>query len=126
MSFSSVSKTVIHKSFNLWYLKKLSQTIWQSNSSTFPWATVESSKSFFPSDINILVLKISLDHCSATKTSNNKGGDQKQPSKGILKKRCSGNMKQIYRRTPMPKSNFNRIAKQLSVSHPELYFNQSS
>ena len=25
---------------------------------------------------------------------------QKQPSRGVLKKRCSGNMQQIYRRTP--------------------------
>ena len=27
---------------------------------------------------------------------------QKQPSRGVLKKRCSENMQQIYRRTPMP------------------------
>ena len=30
---------------------------------------------------------------------------QKQPSRGVLKKRCSENMQQIYRRTPMPKCN---------------------
>ena len=28
---------------------------------------------------------------------------QKQPSRGVLKKRCFENMQQIYRRTPMPK-----------------------
>ena len=28
---------------------------------------------------------------------------QKQPSVGVLIKRCSKNMQQIYRRTPMPK-----------------------
>ena len=28
---------------------------------------------------------------------------QKQPSRGVLKKRCSENMQQIYRRTPMRK-----------------------
>ena len=28
---------------------------------------------------------------------------QKQPSRGVLMKRCSENMQQIYRRTPMPK-----------------------
>ena len=28
---------------------------------------------------------------------------QKQPSRGVLRKRCSENMQQIYRRTPMPK-----------------------
>ena len=29
--------------------------------------------------------------------------DQKQPPKGVSRKRCSENMQQIYRRTPMPK-----------------------
>ena len=28
---------------------------------------------------------------------------QKQPSRGVLRKRCSENMEQIYRRTPLPK-----------------------
>ena len=35
---------------------------------------------------------------------------QKQPSKGVLKKRYSENMQQIYRRAPMPKCNFNKVA----------------
>ena len=37
---------------------------------------------------------------------------QKQPSRVVLKKRCSENMQQIYRRTPMPKflCNFIEIA----------------
>ena len=35
---------------------------------------------------------------------------QKQPSRGVLKKRCSENMQQICRRTPMPKCNFNKVA----------------
>ena len=38
---------------------------------------------------------------------------QKQPTRGVLKKRCYENMQQIYRRTPMPKSDFNKAAKQL-------------
>ena len=38
----------------------------------------------------------------------------KQPSRGVLKKRCSENMQQIYRRTPMPKYDFNKVAKQKS------------
>ena len=38
---------------------------------------------------------------------------QKQPLKGVLEKRCSENMQQIYRRTHMPKCNFNKVAKQL-------------
>ena len=35
---------------------------------------------------------------------------QKQPSRGVLRKRCSKNMPQIYRRTPMPKCDFNKAA----------------
>ena len=38
----------------------------------------------------------------------------KQPSWGVLRKRCSENMQQIYKRTPVPKCDFNKIAKQLS------------
>ena len=34
---------------------------------------------------------------------------QKQPPRGILSKRFSENMQQIYRRTLMPKSNFNKV-----------------
>ena len=35
---------------------------------------------------------------------------QKQQPRGILNKRCSENMQQIYRRTPMPKYDFNNVA----------------
>ena len=42
---------------------------------------------------------------------NNK--DQEQPSRGVLRKRCSENMQQIYSRTPMPKCDFNEVVKQL-------------
>ena len=44
---------------------------------------------------------------------------QKQPSRGVLRKRCSENMQQIYRRTPMPTCDFNKVAKQLwsSLEH---------
>ena len=42
---------------------------------------------------------------------------QKQPSTGVLIKRCSENMQQIYRRTPMPKCDFNKVAKQLYRNH---------
>ena len=37
---------------------------------------------------------------------------QKQPPRGVLRKRCSENMQQIYRRTPMPKFDFNKVALQ--------------
>ena len=42
---------------------------------------------------------------------------QKQPSRGVLRKRCSFNMHQIYRRTPMPKCDFNVVANQLYWNH---------
>ena len=35
---------------------------------------------------------------------------QKQPLRGVFKKRCSENMQQIYRRTFMPKCDFNKVA----------------
>ena len=35
---------------------------------------------------------------------------QKQPPRGIPRKRCSENMQQIYRRTPMPECDFNKNA----------------
>ena len=34
---------------------------------------------------------------------------QKHPSRGVLKKRYSENMQQTYRRTPMPKFDFNKV-----------------
>ena len=42
---------------------------------------------------------------------------QKQPPKGVIKKRCSENTQQIYRRTPMPKCDFNKVAFQLYWNH---------
>ena len=38
---------------------------------------------------------------------------QKQPSRDVLIKKCREKMQQIYRRTPMPKCDFNKVAKQL-------------
>ena len=35
------------------------------------------------------------------------------PSVGVLIKKCSGNMQQIYKRTPMTNFDFNKAAKQL-------------
>ena len=39
--------------------------------------------------------------------------EQKQLSRGVVSKRCSENMQHIYRRTPMPKCDFNKVAEQL-------------
>ena len=37
---------------------------------------------------------------------------QKQPSRGVLRKMCSENMLQGYRRAPTPKWDFNKVALQ--------------
>ena len=37
---------------------------------------------------------------------------QKQPSRGVLEKRCSENKQKIYKRALMPKCDFNKFAKQ--------------
>ena len=42
---------------------------------------------------------------------------EKQPSRGVLRKRRSENMQKIYRRTPMPKCDFNKVVKQLYWNH---------
>ena len=47
---------------------------------------------------------------------------RKQPSIGVLIKRCFENMPQIYRRTPMPNRDFNKIAFQLYRSHTAWLF----
>ena len=46
---------------------------------------------------------------------------QKQPSRGILQKRCSEKIHQIYRRTPMPKCHFSKDAKQLYWNHIQVW-----
>ena len=44
---------------------------------------------------------------------------QKQPSRGALRKLCSENMQQIYRRTPMLKCDFNKTT--LLKSHFSMF-----
>ena len=39
------------------------------------------------------------------------------PPKGVLRKRCSENVQQIYRITPMPKCDFNKVAWQLKLKN---------
>ena len=38
------------------------------------------------------------------------GEKQNKPIRGVPRKRCSENMQQIYRRTPIPKCDFNKVA----------------
>ena len=48
-------------------------------------------------------------------------GVQKQPSRRVLGKRCSGNMQQIYKIPPMPKCDFNKVAKQSNSNEITLW-----
>ena len=38
---------------------------------------------------------------------------QKRPTSSVFRESCSENMQQIYRRTPMPKCDFNKVALQM-------------
>ena len=42
---------------------------------------------------------------------------EKQPSANVLIKKCSENMQQIHKRTPMLKCDFKKAAKQLNWNH---------
>ena len=44
---------------------------------------------------------------------------QKQPPRDVLNKRCSENMQQIYRRTPMPKCDFNKVSWKIGKDEQE-------
>ena len=46
---------------------------------------------------------------------------QKQPPRGIPRKWCSENMQQIYRRTPMPKCDFNKSCKENTLCFTEYF-----
>ena len=46
---------------------------------------------------------------------------QKQPPRGVPRKRCYENMQQTYRRTPMPNCDFNRVALQLYWNHTSVW-----
>ena len=41
---------------------------------------------------------------------------QKQSFRCVLTKRCSENMQQIYRKTSMPKWDFNKVALQMTIA----------
>ena len=47
---------------------------------------------------------------------------QKQSPRGVPRKRCSENMQQTYRRTPMPKCDFNKVAKQSKATLLKSHF----
>ena len=65
-----------------------------------------------------LFVLVFLTHCTKkipVKKFFNKWANPKTEAvvRGILRKKCSQSMRQIYKRTPMPKCDFNKVAKQL-------------
>ena len=47
--------------------------------------------------------------CSIFPSKQHLSKSQKQPPRGVPRKRCSGNTLQIYKRTPMPKCDYNNV-----------------
>ena len=52
-------------------------------------------------------------HCRKLHMLISNSTSQMQPSTRVFRKSCFGNMRQIYRRTPMPKCDFNKVVLQL-------------
>ena len=48
--------------------------------------------------------------------------EQKEPSRGVVGKRCSEIMQQIYRRSPVPKCDFNKVALQRKAALLKSHF----
>ena len=71
-----------------------------------PWEDLRKIWEITGYKIKIAIKKILVMWCNSTHV-------QKQSSIGVLIKSCSENLKQIYRRTPMSKCNFNKVALQL-------------
>ena len=65
---------------------------------------------------DLLTLRI-LSSISANRKRLYKNYLLKQTFRGVLRKRCSENMQQIYRRTPLPKCDFNKVTKQFYWNH---------
>ena len=63
--------------------------------------------------LKILILKSNSNSKSKSYSESKSNYLQKQSSTGVLKRGCSKNMQQIYRRTPLPKCDLNKVALQL-------------
>ena len=65
----------------------------------------------FPANLNEVTYYFLVRCCSAMRNLN------EVMSRGVLRKKCSENMQQVYWRTPMPKSDSNTVAGTLLKSH---------
>ena len=60
--------------------------------------------------VNIKSRQLRAQQCTVTAKVLLKFYWQKQQPRGVPRKKCSENMQQYYRRTPMPKCDFNKVA----------------
>ena len=89
-----------------WNVLKIQEVLIEIILKRFYWNTTKKNNENF---VFFLLKSIFWKNTSCQRFCNNYL--QKQPS-GVIKKRCSENMKQIYMRTPMLKWDFNKVIKQ--------------
>ena len=100
-----IKKRLWHRCFPVSFVKLLITTFLQNTSGPHFWKKTDKRKWKWKS---MAILKTSYLA---------KLIEQKQPSTGVLSKKCSENMQQIYRSIPMQKCDFNIAAKQLYWNH---------
>ena len=72
--------------------------------------------------IGFEVLKVYLNSCTVLRLlivyfKHRVPEKQKQPSRGVHRKRCSENIQQIYGRVPVPECDFNKVAATVLKPH---------
>ena len=72
------------------------------------WRRQKTKSTYFANNQRLWI-KFNFDSQKIKDLFGSEGIQQKQPSRGVLRKRSSGNMQQIYRRTPMSKCEFNKL-----------------
>ena len=72
------------------------------------WRRQKTKSTYFANNQRLWI-KFNFDSQKIKDLFGSDGIQQKQPSRGVLRKRCSENMQQIYRRTPMSKCEFNKL-----------------
>ena len=72
------------------------------------WRRQKTKSTYFANNQRLWI-KFNFDSQKIKDLFGSDGIQQKQPSRGVLRKRCSENMQQIYRRTPMSKREFNKL-----------------
>ena len=72
------------------------------------WRRQKTKSTYFANNQRLWI-KFNFDSQKIKDLFGSDGIQQKQPSRGVLRKRCSENMQQIYRRTSMSKCELNKL-----------------